>query len=401
MLHTGREILSPEAKQAELFSATNYDPYPVTFIKGNGNFLWDDKGRYYLDVMTGYSSTSLGHCHPRLVEAATDQLNTLTLTSRAYHNDRVGPFLTKLNSITTYPKAILMNSGAEAVETAIKVARRWGTVYKPRREHHHIIVAKGNFHGRTTTIVGFSSDDNSRRGFGPFTDGFKAVPYGDINAMCMAINEYTVAVLLEPIQGEAGIIVPPTGYLANVAELCRQNEALLIMDEVQSGLGRTGMWFAYQHEGIHPDGIILGKTLGGGIVPLSAFLADESVMDPITPGSHGSTFGGNPFACRIGHEVLNIIEDDQLVRRAKTIGDYLQMRLTQLTLLPKVKAVRGRGLWAGIELTVPARPIAIDMLKDGIVTKDTHGTVLRIAPTFYVTMDHIDYLTQILSKHLA
>ncbi len=375
-------------------AAANYDPLPVVLKEARGVWAADIEGRRYLDMMSAYSAVSLGHGHPRILKAMAEQAATLAVTSRAYHTEILGPFLGRLVQVTGLDMALPMNTGAEAVETAIKAARRWG--YRSKRilkDRAEIIVAENNFHGRTTTIVGFSSDESYRDGFGPFAGGFRRVPFGDARAVAEAITENTCAVLIEPIQGEAGIVVPPDGYLRELRELCDRNNVLLILDEVQSGLGRTGRWFAHQHEGIRPDGLILGKALGGGVYPVSAFVATRDVMSVFDPGSHGSTFGGNALAARIGLEALAVIEEEGLVERSAEMGHYLLDRLRAMR-SNIVKDVRGRGLWVGVEVdpaVAPAQAVCKALLADGILTKDTHGTVLRFAPPLTITREEIDW----------
>ena len=310
------------------FSAHNYQPLPVVLARGEGSYLWDIEGRQYIDMMSAYSAASHGHAHPRILAALTAQAQRLAVPSRAYYNERLGPFLKEICHVTGLDKALPMNTGAEAVETAIKGARRWGyRVKNIPKDHAEIIVANGNFHGRTTTIIGFSSEPEYRDGFGPFAPGFVSVPFGDLGAVERAITSNTAAVLVEPIQGEAGIIVPPAGYLTGLRRTCDARRVLLILDEVQSGLGRTGAWFAFQHENIKPDGVILGKALGGGVLPVSAFAGRDELMDVFTPGSHGSTFGGNPLAATVGLEALHIIRDEKLVERSRELGAHMLDRL--------------------------------------------------------------------------
>src|ERR1043166_3748164 len=310
------------------YSAHNYEPLPVVLSRGRGAYLWDIAGRRYVDMMSAYSAASHGHGHPRILAALQAQARRLAVPSRAYYNDRLGPLLEELCRLSGLDAALPMNTGAEAVETAIKAARRWGyRVKRIPRDRAEIIVADGNFHGRTTTIVGFSSEAAYRDGFGPFAPGFRSVPFGDIAAMERAITPETAAVLIEPIQGEAGVIVPPPGYLARVRALCDKHHVLLILDEVQSGLGRTGAWFAFEHEGIRPDAVILGKALGGGVLPVSAFVGRREVMDVFTPGSHGSTFGGNPLAAAVGLEALHVIADEELVEKSRVLGAHMVARL--------------------------------------------------------------------------
>jgi ornithine--oxo-acid transaminase len=375
-------------------TAANYDSLPVVLREAKGVWATDTEGKRYLDMMSAYSAVSLGHGHPRILKAMMEQASKLAVTSRAYHTELLGPFLERLVQITGLDMALPMNTGAEAVETAIKAARRWGYAKKKiARDQAEIIVANNNFHGRTTTIVGFSSDESYREGFGPFSGGFKLVPFGDAGAVEQAITGNTCAVLIEPIQGEAGIVVPPEGYLRDLRAICDRRNVLLILDEVQSGLGRTGLWFAHQHEGIKPDGLILGKALGGGVYPVSAFVGTLEVMSVFNPGSHGSTFGGNALAASIGLEALAVIEEEHLVERSAEMGGYLQDRLRAMR-SNIVKDVRGRGLWVGVEVdanVVSARTVCDALLQNGVLSKDTHGTVLRFAPPLTITRDEIDW----------
>lgn len=375
-------------------TAANYDSLPVVLREAKGVWATDTEGRRYLDMMSAYSAVSLGHGHPRILKAIMEQASKLAVTSRAYHTEILGPFLERLVQVTGLDMALPMNTGAEAVETAIKAARRWGYRSKKiAKDRAEIIVAHNNFHGRTTTIVGFSSDESYREGFGPFAGGFTLVPFGDAEAIERAITENTCAVLIEPIQGEAGIVVPPEGYLRSLRAICDRHNVLLILDEVQSGLGRTGRWFAHQHENIKPDGLILGKALGGGVYPVSAFVGTLEVMKVFDPGSHGSTFGGNALAARIGLEALAVIEEEGLVERSAELGDYLQDRLRSMR-SNFVKDVRGRGLWVGVEVdpnVVSARAVCDRLLENGVLSKDTHGTVLRFAPPLTITREEIDW----------
>jgi ornithine--oxo-acid transaminase len=375
-------------------SAPNYAPLPVVLTRGEGSYLWDVDGRRYVDMMSAYSAVSLGHAHPRILAALTAQAQRLAVPSRAYYSDRLGPFLEELCRVSGFAAALPMNTGAEAVETAIKAARRWGYRIKGvRRDRAEIIVAQGNFHGRTTNIVGFSSEASYRDGFGPFAPGFRSVPFGDLAAMERAITPDTAAVLVEPIQGEAGIIVPPKGWLAGVRSLCDRHRVLLIVDEVQSGLGRTGAWFAFEHENVRPDGIIVGKALGGGVLPVSAFVARREVMDVFTPGSHGSTFGGNPLAAAVGLEALHVIRDEGLVERSRVLGNYMLERLRAIK-SPALKAVRGLGLWVGAEIDpqfASARTACERLLAKGVLSKETHDTVVRLAPPLVIARDDLDF----------
>jgi ornithine--oxo-acid transaminase len=374
--------------------AGNYEPLPIVLRQANGVWVFDTDGRRYLDMMSAYSAVSLGHGHPRILSVMMEQAAKLAVASRAYYAEELGPFVERLVSLTSLDMALPMNTGAEAVETAIKAARRWGYRFKKiPNDQAEIIVAEHNFHGRTTAIVGFSSDFSYRDGFGPFTGGFRSVPFGDAGAVARAITDRTCAVLIEPIQGEAGIVVPPDGYLRELRALCDENGVLLILDEVQSGLGRTGRWFAHQHEGIRPDGLILGKALGGGVYPVSAFVATRELMGVFDPGSHGSTFGGNPLAARIGLEALKVIEEEGLVERSAALGAYMIERLSAMR-SNVVTDVRGRGLWAGVEINpdvVSARAICESLAAEGVLSKDTHGTVLRFAPPLTITREEIDW----------
>ena len=376
------------------YSAPNYAPLPVVLTRGEDSYLWDTAGKRYVDMMSAYSAVSLGHAHPRILAALTAQANRLAVPSRAYYSDRLGPFLAEICRLTGLDAVIPMNTGAEAVETAVKAARRWGYRVKGiAKDKAEIIVAAGNFQGRTTTITSFSTEPDYRDGFGPFTPGFKAVPFGDLAAVERAITPETAAVLIEPIQGEAGIVVPPDGYLAGLRRLCDDNNVLLILDEVQSGLGRTGRWFAYEHEGIRPDGLILGKALGGGILPVSAFVGTHELMNVFTPGSHGSTFGGNPLAAAVGLEALHVIRDEKLVEKSRVDGAYMIGRLRAIK-SPVLKDVRGRGLWAGAEINpqiATAREACERLLAKGVLSKETHHTVVRLAPPLNIARPDLDF----------
>lgn len=389
---------------ARHYSAHNYAPLPVVLTRGEGAFLWDIEGRRYLDMMSAYSAASHGHAHPRIIAALADQAKRLAVPSRAYYNDRLGPFLADICHRTGLDAALPMNTGAEAVETAIKAARRWG--YRRKGIAHdraEIIVASGNFHGRTTTIIGFSSEPDYRDDFGPFAPGFRSVPFGDLPAMERAITSNTAAVLIEPIQGEAGIVVPPVGWLAGVRQLCDAYGVLLILDEVQSGLGRTGAWFACDHEDVRPDGMILGKALGGGVLAVSAFVARRDVMDVFTPGSHGSTFGGNPLAAAVGIEALRVIEDEGLVDNSRVLGAHMLNRLRALA-SPALKAVRGRGLWVGADINprfASARAVCERLLAKGVLTKETHETVVRLAPPLVIERRDLDWALDRLEEVLS
>jgi ornithine--oxo-acid transaminase len=381
----------------KLYGATNYAPLPVVLSRGEGVWLWDDQGRRYLDMLSAYSAVSFGYGSPKLLAALTEQARRLAVTSRAFYSDRLPPFLARLCEITGMDRALPMSTGAEAVETAIKCARKWGYVAKKIPDGQaKIITCAGNFHGRTSTIVGFSSESQYRDHFGPFSSGFCSVPFGDAAALEAAITPHTAAFLVEPIQGEAGIIVPPEGYLTEVARICRDRNVLLIVDEVQTGLGRTGKVLACHHEGVKPDGIILGKALGGGLLPVSAFCARESVMGVFKPGDHGSTFGGNALGAAVGLAAINLLLDEKLSERAATMGAYLLKRLKTLA-SPVIADVRGKGLLIGLELDsrhVSGRQFVETLLKHGVLSKDTHGTVARFAPPLIIDRDQIDWAVE-------
>jgi ornithine--oxo-acid transaminase len=385
-------------------TAHYYHPLPVVLSHGRGSWVWDILGKRYLDLMSAYSAVSLGHGHPKILQAMFEQAQRLCVPSRAYYNDRLAPFLQKLCEVSKMDMAAPMNSGSEAVETAIKAARQWGYLAKGIEKYKaEIIVAENNFHGRTTTIVGFSSDSESKDNFGPYAPGFVTVPFGNASAIEAAITQNTCAVLIEPIQGEAGVIVPPEGYLRQVKDICQRNNVLFILDEVQSGLGRTGKMFAFQHEDAKPDGLILGKALGGGVMAVSAFLARKDVMELFTKGSHGSTFGGNPLAAAIGLTALKVLETEGLVQKSQELGNYLMERLQQIQ-SPAIKEIRGKGLWIGIELDpkiITGRQVAEKMLDKGILTKETHETTLRIAPPLIITKEEIDWAVEQLASCLT
>ncbi len=382
-------MASTESYLAEVdrYSAHNYHPLPVVLERGEGVYVWDVEGRKYLDMLSAYSALNQGHRHPRILEALREQASKLTLTSRAFHNDRMGPFLHQLCELAGYDRALPMNTGAEAVETAIKAVRKWGYRHKDIAEDGaEIIVCEGNFHGRTTTIVGFSSEELYREGFGPFTPGFRLVPYGDLDAAVAAMNENTVAVLIEPIQGEAGVVVPPDGYLKGVAEACREREILLVSDEIQTGLGRTGRLFAAEWEDVRADVVIVGKALGGGVYPVSAILADDEVMEGFTPGTHGSTFGGNPLGAAVAMAALDVIVEEGLPERATELGAWFMDELRSIE-SPYVDHVRGRGLMIGVVIkdeAGPARPFCEGLWDRGILAKETHEQVVRFAPPLVI-----------------
>jgi len=376
------------------YCAHNYHPLPVVLTRGEGVFVWDDAGKKYLDMMSAYSAVSHGHAHKRLVALVREQVGRLSIVSRAFHTDKLGPFLERACELTGQDVALPMNTGAEAVETAIKAARKWAyTIKGVPSGKAEILACTGNFHGRTTTIIAMSDEPQYREGFGPFPPGFRSVEYGNIDALEAAINDNTAAFLVEPIQGEAGIVLPPPGYLKAAAELCRERGVLLIADEIQTGLGRTGKLLACDHEGVQPDGLILGKALGGGILPVSLFLARKDVMDVFTPGDHGSTFGGNPLAAAVALEALNVIVDEQLAERSARMGDYFIEKLRKIR-SRLITDIRGRGLFVGIEVDpalCSARKLCEVMMTKGLLSKETHETVIRLAPPLIISREQIDW----------
>jgi ornithine--oxo-acid transaminase len=396
--------LTPEAVvDAQRWTAHNYHPLPGVISEAEGAWVTDIDGKRYLDCLAGYSALNFGHRHPQLIAAAHAQLDRLTLTSRAFIHDQFAEFCHRLADLTRQDLVLPMNTGAEAVETAIKVARKWGYRVKGVPANRaKIVVAADNFHGRTTTIVSFSTDPDARDDYGPYTPGFQIVPFGDLSAIAEAIDDFTVAVLLEPIQGEAGVVVPPAGYLTGVSELCTANNVLFLADEIQSGLGRTGETFAVDHEGVQPDMHLLGKALGGGIVPVSAVAASHEVLGVLEPGQHGSTFGGNPLACAVGIEVVKLLEKGEYQQRSAELGQRLHTGLQSLV-GQGLTAVRGRGLWAGIDIDparMTGRQASEALLARGILAKDTHGSTLRLAPPLVITADEVDHalaqLTEVL-----
>ncbi len=375
----------------ERYGAHNYHPLDVVVERAEGVWVYDVDGNKYLDCLAAYSAVNQGHCHPRLVKKIKEQVDKLTLTSRAFRNDQLGPYCKELSELSGMDKVLPMNTGAEAVETAIKAARKWGyTVKGIPANKAEIIVFDGNFHGRTTTIVGFSTDPQSYGGFGPFAPGFKIVKYGDANAVREAITPNTCALIIEPIQGEGGIIIPKDGYLKELREICTKENVLFIADEIQSGLGRTGRMFCFQWENVKPDGIIVGKALSGGMYPVSAFLCNDSVMSVFTPGDHGSTYGGNPLACAVAREALKVIVDEGLVERSEELGAYFLKRLREIK-SDRLKEIRGRGLWIAIELEKAARPDCVALKQKGILCKETHENVIRIAPPLTISKDEVDW----------
>ena len=385
------------------FCAHNYHPLPVVLSRGKGVFVWDENGKKYLDMMSAYSAVSHGHANPRLVEVVKKQVEKLTIVSRAFYTDQLGEFLKLACELTGQDMALPMNTGAEAVETAIKAARKWGYEVKGiEKDKAEIIACTGNFHGRTTMIIAMSDEPQYQHGFGPFPAGFKLVQYGDAEALEKLITPQTAAFLVEPIQGEGGIVMPPEGYLKTCQEICRKHNVLLLADEIQTGLGRTGSMLACDHENVVPDGLILGKALGGGILPVSMFLSKREVMDVFTPGDHGSTFGGNPLASAVGLEALHILVDEKLPERSKEMGDYLMGQLQGLD-SPLISDIRGRGLFVGIEIDPAhgsAREICEALMERGLLSKETHETVVRLAPPLVINREEIDWAVEQISEVL-
>jgi len=402
---TQLEIEQPKCTQdlidlEDRYGAHNYHPLDVVIERAEGVWVYDVEGKRYLDCLAAYSAVNQGHCHPKILRALQEQASKVTLTSRAFRNEQLPLFCKELHDLTGFEMVLPMNSGAEAVETALKAARKWG--YKVKgipQDQAEIVVCAGNFHGRTVTVVSLSSSEQYRDGFGPLTPGFKIVPYGDIQALREAVTPNTCAFLVEPIQGEAGIVIPPAGYLSEAAEICKQNNALLMLDEIQSGLGRTGKLFAYMHEGIVPDVLIVGKALAGGFYPVSAVLASAEVLGVFQPGDHGSTFGGNPLGCAVARAALRVLIEEKMVERSAELGAYFLARLQALQ-SPAIKEVRGRGMWIGIELHGMARPYCEALMDEGILCKETHDRVIRIAPPLIVTREEIDWAVERIAKVL-
>lgn len=373
------------------YGAHNYHPLDVVIERAEGVWVYDVEGNRYLDCLAAYSAVNQGHCHPRILKTLTEQAHKVTLTSRAFRNDQLAFLYKELHDLTGMDMALPMNSGAEAVETAVKTARKWGYKVKGIPEGKaEIIVCANNFHGRTVTIVSFSTDEQYRDGFGPFTPGFKVIPFGDVQALREAITPNTCAFLVEPIQGEAGIVIPPKGFLKDAADICHANGVLLMADEIQSGLGRTGKLFAYMHDGITPDVLIVGKALAGGFYPVSAILASKEVLGVYKPGDHGSTFGGNPLGCAVARTALRVLVEERLVERSAELGEYFLTKLKTLR-SPDLKEVRGLGLWIGIELNSPARPYCERLKAEGILCKETHDRVIRIAPPLVISRQEIEW----------
>jgi len=373
------------------YGAHNYHPLDVVIERAEGCWVYDVEGKKYLDCLAAYSAVNQGHCHPEIMKAAIEQLGKVTLTSRAFRNEQLPLLYEQLHEMTGFDVALPMNSGAEAVETAVKTARKWGYKVKGIPDGKaEIIVCANNFHGRTVTAVSFSSDDQYRDGFGPFTPGFKIIPYGDAKALRAAVTENTCAFLLEPIQGEAGIVMPPKGFLKEAAEICKSNNVLLMCDEIQSGLGRTGKLFAYMHEGIRPDVLIVGKALAGGFYPVSAVLSSKEILGVFRPGDHGSTFGGNPLGCAVARAALRVLRDEKMVENSAELGAYFIEKLRAIK-SPEIKDVRGIGLWIGIEMEGKARPYCESLKQLGVLCKETHDHVIRIAPPLTITREEVDW----------
>jgi ornithine--oxo-acid transaminase len=388
----------------EQVAAHNYHPLPVVVAKADGVWVEDVDGKRYMDMLAAYSAVNFGHCNAELIAAAKEQLDDVTLTSRAFHNDQLGPMCRELAELCGMEAVLPMNTGAEGVETAIKTARKWGYEKKGvAADKAKVICCEDNFHGRTTTIISFSTDPTCRTNFGPFTPGFEIIKYGDIDALRSAIDENTVGFLVEPIQGEAGIIVPPEGYLRQVRELCSERQVLFMADEIQSGLGRTGYTFACEHEQVQPDIFILGKALGGGVLPVSAVVSSREILSVFTPGVHGSTFGGNPLACAIARKVIEILNSGCYQKNARDMGEYLFSRLRAIK-TDKVRDIRGRGLWVGIEFHQQAgvaRQYCEKLMQEGMLCKDTHEQTMRLAPPLCITKDELDWALERLEKVLA
>ncbi|MGA9466575.1 MAG: ornithine--oxo-acid transaminase [Exiguobacterium marinum] len=387
-------------EMTEKFGAHNYHPLPIVISEAKGIWVTDPEGNRYMDMLSAYSAVNQGHCHPKIIQALKDQADKITLTSRAFYNDQLGRFYDKVVALTNKQMVLPMNTGAEAVETAVKTARRWAYDVKGIPGQAEIIVCTGNFHGRTMAAVSMSTEAEYQRGFGPLLPGFKVVPYGDIEAFEAAITENTAAFIVEPIQGEAGIIIPPVGYLKRASELCKQHNVLFVADEIQSGLGRSGKWFAIEWEGVTPDMYILGKALGGGVFPISCVAADKEVLSVFNPGSHGSTFGGNPLASAVSVAALEVLEEEKLPERSLELGTYFMDRLKSID-NPMIRDVRGRGLFIGIELTESARPYCEALKERGLLCKETHETVIRLAPPLVITKEELDQAFEAIEAVLA
>lgn len=383
------------------YGANNYHPLPIVISRAEGIWVEDADGNRYMDMLSAYSALNHGHRHPRLIQALKDQADKVTLTSRAFHNDQLGIFYEKVAKLTGKDMVLPMNTGAEAVETALKAVRRWAyDVKKIPEDQAEIIVCEENFHGRTVTAVSLSSNEEYKRGFGPLTPGFKVIPYGDIKALTKAITPNTAGFLLEPIQGEAGVIVPPEGYLREAYEICKQNHVLFVADEIQTGFGRTGQLFACDWENVKPDMVIMGKALGGGVMPISAVAADQEILGVFEPGSHGSTFGGNPLACAVAIAALDVLEEDELPKRSRELGEYFISELRKIN-QPAIKNIRGKGLFIGMELGKAARPYCEALMKEGLLCKETHENTIRFAPPLIITREELDMALEKVRKVLS
>jgi ornithine--oxo-acid transaminase len=397
MTNRSQEVI----EQTEKYGANNYHPLPIVISKAEGVWVEDPEGNKYMDMLSAYSAVNQGHRHPKIIQALKEQADRVTLTSRAFHNDQLGPWYEMICQMTKKEMALPMNTGAEAVETAVKAARRWAYDVKGVEENQaEIIACLGNFHGRTMTAVSLSSEEEYKRGFGPMLPGIKLIPYGDLEALKAAITPNTAAFLIEPIQGEAGIIIPPEGFMRAAFELCQESKVLFIADEIQAGLARTGKMFACEWEGIEPDMYVLGKALGGGVFPISCVVANKEILGVFNPGSHGSTFGGNPMACAVSIAALNVLKEEKLEERSQELGSYFLSELKQLN-NPMIKEVRGRGLFIGVELTVPARKYCELLKEEGLLCKETHDTVIRFAPPLVISKEDLDWAILRIKKVLS
>jgi ornithine--oxo-acid transaminase len=387
--------------KTEKYGANNYHPLPIVITRAEGVWVEDPEGNKYMDMLSAYSAVNQGHRHPKIIQALKDQADKVTLTSRAFHNDQLGPWYEKVCQLTHKEMVLPMNTGAEAVETAVKTARRWSYDVKGVAENQaEIIACVGNFHGRTMTAVSLSSDDEYKRGFGPMLPGIKLIPYGDLEALKAAITPNTAAFLIEPIQGEAGIVIPPKGFMKAAFDLCKENNILFIADEIQAGLARTGKMFACEWEGISPDMYILGKALGGGVFPISCVVANKDILGVFNPGSHGSTFGGNPMACAVSIAALDVLIDEKLAEKSLELGEYFLNKLKEIK-NPLIKDVRGRGLFIGVELSQPARPYCEQLKEQGLLCKETHDTVIRFAPPLVISKEELDWAVERINNVLG
>ncbi|PEQ95899.1 ornithine--oxo-acid transaminase [Bacillus sp. AFS006103] len=387
--------------KTEKYGAKNYHPLPIVITRAEGVWVEDPEGNKYMDMLSAYSAVNQGHRHPKIIQALKDQADKVTLTSRAFHNDQLGPWYEKVCQLTKKEMVLPMNTGAEAVETAVKTARRWSYDVKGVAENQaEIIACVGNFHGRTMTAVSLSSDDEYKRGFGPMLPGIKLIPYGDLEALRGAITPNTAAFLIEPIQGEAGIVIPPKGFMKAALDLCKENHILFIADEIQAGLARTGKMFACEWEGITPDMYILGKALGGGVFPISCVVANKEILGVFNPGSHGSTFGGNPMACAVSIAALDVLIDEKLAEKSLELGEYFLNKLKEIN-NPLIKDVRGRGLFIGVELTAPARKYCEQLKDQGLLCKETHDTVIRFAPPLIISKEELDWAIERINNVLG